>query len=108
MRPCVLSNSLAARLGEWNASSTVDCNEDNICADPVVDVPIAQTFSHENFNPESNSSDFDIAVIRLVKKVNFTKSIQPICLPLSDNQKRPINKNALSITSWLDEKNGKT
>ena len=35
------------RLGEYNATSDKDCDED-ICADPVQDIEIASIISHPN------------------------------------------------------------
>lgn len=73
---------MSVRLGEHDLSSDLDC-EGGECADPVVDVPVAATIVHEKYATKSESQPYDIALIRLLRPVDFTLWIQPICLPIS-------------------------
>lgn len=66
------------RLGEWNLSTNPDCDENN-CADPYIDVPVAERIPHEGFSKREN----DIALLRLARSVTFSNWIKPICLPVS-------------------------
>lgn len=74
------------RLGEWDISTENDCEfdgEENICAPPPVNIPIAKIIPHENYNPQSRHQYNDIALLRLAHPVNFTDFIKPICLPMT-------------------------
>lgn len=62
----------------------------NECADPVVDIPIAETIVHENYVPNANSQAHDIALIRLQRAAPNTEFCRPICLPFGDGLR---NKN---------------
>jgi hypothetical protein len=42
----IIYSRTRVRLGEYNATSDVDCNEDMQCADPVQDIEIASIISH--------------------------------------------------------------
>lgn len=72
------------RLGEWNLQTNPDCGEgtreDYICAPSHIDVGITQTIIHENYNQQNHN---DIALLKLVRQVEFTKFVKPICLPMS-------------------------
>lgn len=63
-------------------SSDRDCEEGE-CADPVVDVPVAETVVHENYASNSATQTDDIALIRLSQPVTFTDWIKPVCLPVA-------------------------
>lgn len=49
------------------------------CADSVIDVPISEIILHENY--DSHSHNYDIALIRLARAIQFTDFVRPICLP---------------------------
>lgn len=55
--------------------------DDGECADPSIDIPIAETIVHEKYVGDSRAQNDDIALIRLAQPVKFTDYIQPICLP---------------------------
>lgn len=57
------------RLGEWNTSSTTDCDAENTCSDPVVEIPVATVKSHEQYNRRDVSKLNDLAIIRLSSKI---------------------------------------
>jgi hypothetical protein len=75
------------RLGEYNTKTNPDCGEgtrdDFICAPPVIDVNIAQTIVHENYNDLQHN---DIALLQVDQFIQFNDFIKPICLPLDKSQ----------------------
>lgn len=82
---------IKVRLGEWNTDTTRDCDSRSVCADPIIEVPVAEIFPHEGYKPRVN----DIALIKLKHKVKYSKFIRPICLPLT-----PV----LRAKNFVDEK----
>lgn len=63
--------SSSVRLGEWDTSTSTDCDNGD-CADPVLDVPVEQLITHEDYNANSKTQENDIALIRLSQSVTFT------------------------------------
>lgn len=76
-------------MGEWDQRTNPDC-DDNNCADAVVDVPVIEHITHENF--QSNGGANDIALLRLAHSVTFSAWIKPICLPIQERV-RTLNYN---------------
>lgn len=76
------------RLGEWNLLSDPDCDENQECNEPSLDVGIEKIIAHEDYDKETIRND--IALIKLNQSVSFTETISPVCLPLSNQTK---NKN---------------
>lgn len=82
------------RLGEWNLLSDPDCDDEKqYCNDPSLDVGIEKMVAHEDYDKTTILND--IALIKLNQSVNFTETISPICLPLSNLTK---NKNTDDMT----------
>lgn len=77
------------RLGEWDLKTNPDC-DDNECADPVVDVPVVEHITHENFR--TSAGENDIALLRLAHSISFSTWIKPICLPITERA-RILNYN---------------
>ncbi|EDW47138.1 GM21144 [Drosophila sechellia] len=87
----VLSNQIPARTirlmitGGRKSSSTSDCttyDNQRVCAPPVEEFTIDKWILHEEFN--LFYPGYDIALIKLNRKVFFKDHIRPICLPLTD------------------------
>ncbi|XP_037714945.1 serine protease grass [Drosophila subpulchrella] len=82
---CPQSTELRVRLGELDLTSSEDCttyNYKRVCAPPIEEFTIEKAIVHEDFNP--SSPWFDVALLKLNRKVVFKDHIRPICLPLTD------------------------
>lgn len=94
------------RLGAHSFSSVVDCTEDEkFCADPAIDVGIAEVIEHENYEffypPDYTASrNNDIGLIRLNRKVTYTDFIRPICLPPRNLEDAFFDGADLVLSSW--------
>lgn len=76
------------RLGEYDTTSNPDCIGQSgyqVCADPIVQIPIQEIITHEDYIPNSKGQPNDIALLRLSRDITFTNYIQPICLPQNSN-----------------------
>jgi len=93
------------RLGEWDTSTSVDCDDsfinEKICNEAPIDVPIELKIPHENYDPQAANQHNDIALLRLAQNVPYTPYIRPICLP-SDPSTRNNDfvKQTLSVAGW--------
>ncbi|XP_055630686.1 serine protease easter-like [Toxorhynchites rutilus septentrionalis] len=77
-------NLAEVRLGEWDTSTTVDCEGlgvDADCSPDPIDIPIERKIPHPSYNPQSREQYNDIALLRLEQPVAYTDFIKPICLP---------------------------
>lgn len=95
---------IAVRVGEWDLTSTTDCEkfvDEEICNDPTADISIQTKITHENYDPYSTSLHNDIALLRLSRDVEYSRSVQPICLPFI-NKFRVANfvNQTLSVAGW--------
>lgn len=71
------------RLGEYDIVNDLDClhDDDQYCAEPVVDMPIASIHIHDKYTANSLHSPNDLALIRLKRKIaRYTDFIRPICI----------------------------
>lgn len=76
---------ISVRLGEYDTSTDIDCIEqdsEKICADPPMDVPVEEKVAHPEYNEMTKLND--IALLRLIRDIQYSDFIQPICLPLVD------------------------
>lgn len=97
----------SVRLGEWDLENENDCDEEDICSDPVRDIPIAESISHENYVPRSQGQLNDIALLRLARSVTYSDWIKPICLPVSAQLKsKNFNGALLTVAGWGKTENG--
>lgn len=103
----ILSIRTAVRLGEHDITTEKDCDDFPDCADPVVDIPIAETIVHEDYRADSASQEHDIALIRLESAVNYTDYVKPICLPIDETwRKMNLDGWPLSTVGWGISENG--
>lgn len=88
------------RLGEWDQSKDLDCEEDT-CSDPVVDVPVVDRIPHESYVPTSRAQENDIALLRLGRSVEFTQWVKPICLPIAASARNiDYDDYAFIVAGW--------
>ncbi|KAK5649790.1 hypothetical protein RI129_000819 [Pyrocoelia pectoralis] len=95
----------SVRLGEWRISTEWDCEEHLVnpeCTDPVVDVQIAETIPHNNY--DRRTGKHDIALVRLAKSVQFTEYIKPICIP-HPTLPEPPDGTDLLVAGWGQTEN---
>ncbi|KAF2891880.1 hypothetical protein ILUMI_14316 [Ignelater luminosus] len=87
------------RLGEWRISTTRDClgGRQQVCSDPIVDVPIQKSISHPEYRKKTHDSD--IALIRMARRVANTDFIRPICIP-TVNSPPPATGAKLTTAGW--------
>lgn len=87
----------------------IESYQQNECADPVINIPVAEAIIHENFTPKSNSQANDIALIRLQHAAPYTEFIRPICLPFSDSlHNKNYDRLPLQVAGFGRTANGKT
>lgn len=60
---------ILVRLGEYNFATDHDCSFED-CIDKPVDIPIEEVIVHEMYH--AVTLDNDIALVKLVKTVNYT------------------------------------
>lgn len=73
---------VGVRLGEYDTTTDIDCitlDDEQICADPPIDVPVEEKTTHPEYNEKSMLND--IALLRLDRDILYTDFIQPVCLP---------------------------
>ncbi|XP_045537778.1 CLIP domain-containing serine protease B9 [Papilio machaon] len=80
---CVIDRKVVAvRLGEWDTETEKDCNDDDYCSDPPVDVMVVQVIVHPMYDRRLHNGD--ISLLRLEKSINYTDFIRPVCLPTTE------------------------
>lgn len=76
------------RLGEQAETTPEDCNisndlktgaETKDCAGPVLDIKIESIVSHPDFDQPMYTND--LALVRMVREVDYNEYIRPVCLP---------------------------
>lgn len=74
----------SVRLGEWDIEEKKDCSPDDsaFCASQPVDNLVVDSIVYPDYRQISVSQHFDIALLRLAKRVIYNDFIKPICLPL--------------------------
>lgn len=92
---------VSVRLGEWDTSTEIDCNDDEICAPKPQDIAVAEQISHEGYMPNSQAQQDDIALLRLERSVTLTDFIRPICLPFGSGVRSKIfDGEPLNVAGW--------
>lgn len=91
------------RIGEHNFNTDIDCDPDDHsdCLPRPIDMQVTKIIVHPDYNSTEKTSHSDIALLRLARKVEFTRSMKPICLPLDP----PLwttnhSNNEFHVTGW--------
>ena len=98
--------------GEWNTEEDPDCVADtnlvNRCNPKVLKVPHETVILHEFYDTSIKRLEHDIALIRLKQPLQFSETVQPICLP---NDSLPDADNLVGqdvyVVGWGKTEHGK-
>lgn len=95
-------------MGEWNTATDPDCGEDpDDCYDRVQDIDVAKIVQHENFINTKTEVHNDIALLRLARKVVYSDTVVPICLPLDGSfASRPYDSLKMFVAGWGQTEDG--
>lgn len=91
---------VGVRLGEHDLSSDQDCEQDGqykLCADAHQDLQIEKIIVHEDYNATMTKHWNDIALVRLEQDVIYSEYINPICLPVEENDHQRNNTGQRAI-----------
>ncbi|XP_061402629.1 serine protease easter-like [Musca vetustissima] len=93
------------RLGEWDRSTTRDCerlaNNQLDCADPHIDVGIEDLIPHPQYNENSANRLYDIALIRLNRDIEYTNFVSPVCLPMAQEMRtKTFNAMTMDVSGF--------
>ncbi|CAH2257133.1 CLIP domain-containing serine protease 2-like [Pararge aegeria] len=89
------------RLGEWDTSSSIDCQRPDDCSPPPLDVPIEEVIAHEGYVPTDEHQQNDIALLRLAYDVQFNDFVKPICLPTDPSLRRKtFEGDDMEVAGW--------
>ncbi|XP_023303877.2 serine protease grass-like [Lucilia cuprina] len=94
---------ISVRLGEHDLKSEHDCEHYkkphvvSYCAPPYEDVDIETIILHPEYN--ANTLENDIALIRLVRSVEFQSHIKPVCLPIDAGTTNEIPTDQI-VAGW--------
>ncbi|XP_053672270.1 serine protease easter-like [Anopheles nili] len=103
---CVRTSSsiklVKVRLGEHDKTKEIDCHVysdgEQDCADAAYDVDIESMVVHKEYNRPIKFRH-DIALIRMVREIDFSDSVKPICLPVNEDTRRKVLPRYI-ITGW--------
>ncbi|KAJ2943994.1 hypothetical protein O0L34_g8318 [Tuta absoluta] len=92
-------------LGEYNSTNEGrDCvrAQDGVvkCTDGALSVGIQRSRVHPEYLFDGRRNLNDVAIIRLMKPVEYTKYIRPICLPTSDISLAPPADLSFTTAGW--------
>ncbi|XP_058129729.1 CLIP domain-containing serine protease B4-like [Anopheles ziemanni] len=90
------------RLGEWDVSSDPDCyqyvnNSEPECFASSIDLEPFKIIKHNGYDTRDASKANDIALIRFARAVEYTDTVRPICLPVSQALRR---KDHTGMLAW--------
>jgi len=98
-------NLISVRLGEWDATTSRDCDDslinEIVCNDPAVDISVEEKIVHESYDANSKNQHNDIALLRLSRPVKYTNFIKPICLPVdSALRNKNLSDMTMDVAGW--------
>lgn len=103
------SRLVSVRLGEWDTSTDVDCNDEEVCAPPPQNIPVAELIPHENYLPNSQAQQDDIALLRLERPAVFNDYVRAICLPFDSHVVyRNFDGETMNVVGWGKTENGES
>ncbi|KAB0799890.1 hypothetical protein PPYR_07770 [Photinus pyralis] len=91
------AESIKVKIGEYNTNQSVSCDpasklED--CNEPVYDIAVEEIIR----DGKKSNGPYDFSLLRLVKPVEYSDFVRPICLPI-DQSKRP-SPTSLVFSGW--------
>ncbi|XP_017004335.2 chymotrypsin-like protease CTRL-1 [Drosophila takahashii] len=98
---CLSANTvtanLVARLGEYNRIEEEQCHG-SYCTRRI-EAKVDRAFRHRLYNPKTMVND--IAILRLIKRVEYTDNIRPICIVRDPRWRKYIDSiDPLTGTGW--------
>jgi len=72
------------RIGEWDTSKDIDCDSNEVCNPAHKDIPVEASYVREDYEVLGKEQHNDLALLKLSESVEFSKTVQPICLPVVD------------------------
>nr|NP_001247122.1 uncharacterized protein Dmel_CG43336 [Drosophila melanogaster]AFH06440.1 uncharacterized protein Dmel_CG43336 [Drosophila melanogaster] len=95
---CFLDRTeLVARLGEYDREEYEMCH-DSYCTYRI-EAMVERGFRHRHYNPMTMA--YDIAILRLYRKVQYTDNIRPICIVIDPRWRKYIDSlDPLTGTGW--------
>ncbi|XP_037942639.1 serine protease 7-like [Teleopsis dalmanni] len=92
---------VSIRLGDHNIKTHIDCSNSS-CIPPFERVGIESIVVHEQYGSDQHlriHNHHDIALIRVDRVINFTDSIQPVCLPYIEVDNVPLQHGMKLVTA---------
>lgn len=107
--PFQIPYRVSLRIGDHNTQSSLDCNSGG-CLAPPQELGIESVIVHEEYSKSNGRGIYnhnDIALIRTNRKMVFSDSVQPICLP--DIDMKPLKAGQkLTVAGWGHNGTGNT
>jgi len=96
---------ISVRLGEWDTTTSRDCDDslinEIVCSDPAIDITIEEKIVHESYDANSKNQHNDIALLRLSRPVKYSHFIKPICLPIDSALKSiDLGGMTMDVAGW--------
>ncbi|XP_041969958.1 CLIP domain-containing serine protease 14D-like [Aricia agestis] len=109
---CVRNRIIAGvRIGEYDIRYGTDCQgtgDQYACESHIQDMIVEEIIFHESYVKTSKTVANDIALLRLIKPINFTyRNAAPICLPITASMRNTeLSGRQATVAGWgLTENN---
>lgn len=96
-------NLMKVRVGVHDLRKDPDCDPDDPseCNEDAYDNNVVEKFTHPEYKYRSANQHFDIALLRLAKKVVFSDNLTPICLPLDSTLwNKDYTGHSFQVAGW--------